>query len=140
MTDWKYPGDDAVRRAFAANVLKIIEEQGLTLEEFERRLTGARENLEEGFYERALGRTVKKLREERRMTRKTLAGSVGIPARALVQVERGHGDLSLSVPEICKIAVALKLRPHELMAHYQEAVVEADRTQAWWLDDPSRST
>jgi len=37
MTEWKYPGDDAVRRAFVANVLTIIKEKGLTLEEFERR-------------------------------------------------------------------------------------------------------
>lgn len=79
MTEWKYPGDDAVRRAFAANVLRIIEERGLTLEEFERRLTAVHDNLDEGFYERAFGRAVKKLREERGMTRKTLAGLVGVP-------------------------------------------------------------
>ena len=104
MTEWKYPGDDAVRTAFAANVLRIIEEQDLTLEEFDRRVTAAHDNLDEGFHERAFGRAVKKLREEHRMTRKTLASSVGIPVRALVQVERGHGGNLLSVREICKIA------------------------------------
>ena len=132
MTEWKYPGDDAVRGAFAANVLRIIEERGLTLEEFERRVTTAHANLDEGFHERAFGRAVKKLREERGMTRRTLAGWIGIPVRALVQIERGHGGGLVSVPEICKIAVALKLRPHELMAHYQNAVEQADGGQAWW--------
>lgn len=132
MTEWKYPGDDAVRRAFAANVLRIIEEQGLTLEEFERRVSAAQDNLDEGFHERAFGRAVKKLREERGMTRKTLAGRIGVPVRAIVQIERGHGGDLVSMPEICKIAAALKLHPHEFMARYQDAVELADCAQAWW--------
>jgi DNA-binding XRE family transcriptional regulator len=122
MTEWKYPGDEAIRMAFTANVLKIIEEKGLTIEEFERRMQEVREDLDVGMHERALGRTVKKLREERNMTRKRLAASAGISVRVLIQLERGQGGLLLSVPEVCRIAVALKLRPHELMAHYEDVV------------------
>ncbi len=132
MTDWKYPGDDVVRRAFIANVLRIIEEKGLTLEEFERRVAEARTNLDAGVHERAFGRAVKKLRLQRDLTRKRLAGSAGIPVRVLIQIERGHGGRLISVPEVCRIAAALKLRPHELMAHYQDVVELADCAQAWW--------
>ena len=132
MTDWKYPGDDVVRRAFIANVLRTIEEKGLTLEEFEWRVAEARTDLDAGVHERAFGRAVKKLRLERNLTRKRLAGSAGIPVRVLIQVERGQGGSVISVPEVCRIAAALKLRPHELMAHYQDAVKQADSSQAWW--------
>jgi|SRR5579872_5294435 len=132
MTEWTYPGDDAVRLAFARNVLKIIKEKGLTIQEFERRLAEAQKGLNAGVHERAFGRAVKKLRQERKMTRKALATSAGIPMRVLIQVERGHGGRLVSVPEVCRIAAALKLRPHELMAHYQDAVEQADSGQAWW--------
>lgn len=132
MTEWKYPGDDVVRRAFIANVLRIIEEKRLTLEEFEWRVAEARTDLDAGVHERAFGRAVKKLRLERNLTRKRLAGSAGIPVRVLIQIERGQGDSLISVPEVCRIAAALKLRPHELMAHYQDAVKQADSSQAWW--------
>jgi predicted transcriptional regulator len=132
MTEWTYPGDDAVRLAFARNILKIIKEKGLTIQEFERRLAEAQKGLNEGAHERAFGRAVKKLRQERKMTRKALAASAGIPIRILIQAERGHGGRLVSVPEVCRIAAALKLRPHELMAHYQFAVEQADRAQAWW--------
>ena len=74
MTEWTYPGDEAVRRAFARNILKIIKEKGLTIEEFERRVAEARKGLDAGVHERAFGRAVKKLRQERKMTRKRLAG------------------------------------------------------------------
>jgi len=132
MTEWKYPGDDAVRQAFFANVLTIIREKGLTLEEFERRVAKARKELDVDVHERAFGRAVKKLRLQRNLTRKRLAGSAGIPVRVLIQIERGHGGRLISVPEVCRIAAALRLRPHELMAHYQDAVKQADSSQAWW--------
>ncbi len=132
MSEWTYPGDDAVRRAFARNIQKIIKEKGLAIQEFEQRLANARRGLNAGVHERAFGRAVKKLRQERKMTRKALAVSAGIPVRVLIQVERGHGGRLVSVPEICRIAAALKLRPRELMAHYQDAVEQADRAQAWW--------
>jgi hypothetical protein len=132
MTEWKYPGDDAVRRAFFANVLTIIGEKGLTLEEFERRVAKARKELDVDVHERAFGRAVKKLRLQRNLTRKRLAGSARIPVRILIQIERGHGGRLISVPEVCRIAAALGLRPHELMARYQDAVKQADSSQAWW--------
>lgn len=131
MTEWKYPGDEAVRRAFAATVSKIVEEKGWTPEEFQQRLAEATRELDTGLHERALGRAIKKLREERNMTRRALAASASIPIQRLIQAERGHsGQLSLS--EICRIASGLNLHPHELMEHYQDAVKQADRSQAWW--------
>ena len=132
MTEWTYLGDDVVRLAFAHNILKIIKEKGLTIEEFERCLAEARKGFEAGLHERALGRTVKKLRQERKMTRKALAAAAGVPVRVLIQVERGQGGCLVSVPEVCRIAAALKLSPHELMAQYQDAVEQADSAQAWW--------
>ena len=132
MTDWAYPGDEVVRLAFVHNILKIIKEKGLTIEQFEQRLAEAQKGLNAGVHERAFGRAIKRLREERKMTRKALAASAGIPVRILIQVERGHGGRLVSVPGVCRIAAALKLRPHELMAHYQLAVEQADRAQAWW--------
>jgi len=132
MTEWKYLGDDVVRRAFVANVRTIIKEKGLTLEEFERRVAEARTDLDAGVHERAFGRTVEKLRHVRNLTRKRLAGSAGIPVRVLIQIERGQCGNLISVPEVCRIAAALKLRPHELMAHYQDAVKQANSAKAWW--------
>jgi predicted transcriptional regulator len=131
MTKWTYPGEDAVRRAFFANILTIIKEKGLTLEEFERRVAKARKELKMNVHERAFGRAVKKLRLQRNLTKKGLAGSTGIPVRVLIEIERGHGGRLISVPEICRIAAALRIRPHELMAHYQDAVEQADSSQAW---------
>jgi len=132
MTEWTYPGDDAVRRAFARNILKIIKRKGLTIEEFERRLAEARKGLDAGVHERAFGRAVRRLRQGHKMTRKALAASAGIPVRVLIQVERGQGGCLISVPEVCRIAAALNLFPHELMAHHQDAVEQANSTQAWW--------
>jgi DNA-binding transcriptional regulator YiaG len=131
MTEWKYPGDEAVRKAFAATVSKIVEEKGWTAEEFQRRLREAARGLDTALHERALGRAIKNLREERNMKRRALATLAGIPVRRLIHAERGHsGQLSLS--EVCKISAALNLHPYELMEHYQDAVKQADGRQAWW--------
>ena len=129
MTEWSYPGDEAVRRAFLAAVTTIVQEKGLTAEEFEQRLADAQRQPDDGSHNRALGRAVKKLREEQHMTRKALAVSAGIPLRLLIQVERGHGGQT-SLPEICRIASALKLRPHELMQHYEKAFRQANQRLA----------
>lgn len=132
MSEWKYPGDEVVHKAFVANVLAIIKEKGLTVEEFEQGLQNARTEIDAGVHERAFGQTIRRLRRERNLTRKSLAGSAGLPTRVLIQIEQGQGGSLISVPEVCRIAVALNLRPHELMAHYQDAVKQADSSQAWW--------
>jgi hypothetical protein len=131
MTEWKYPGDEAIRLAFTAHILDILKEKNWTHEEAEKRLAAAHKSIDHRVHERAFGRAVKKLREDRNMSRKTLAVSAKIPVRLVICVERGRGG-DLSVPEVCRIACALKLRPHELMEHYQNAVKEADSSQAWW--------
>ena len=124
MTEWRYPGDEVIRMAFLATVTKLAQERGLTSEELER-LMVAQDQPDYGSHERAFGRTVRKLREEQHMSRKTLAVSAGIPVRLLIQVERGHGGHA-SVPEVCRIAHALKLMPQELMAHYEHAFKQAN--------------
>jgi len=134
MTEWAYPGDEAIRRAFLATVTEIMQEKGLTLKQFENRLEDTQGQLDYGSHERALGRAVKKLREEQHMTRKALAISAGIPLGLLIQVERGHGGQA-SLPEVCRIAHALKLRPHELMEHYEKTFKQARQSQA---DDSHR--
>ncbi len=131
MTDWAYPGDEAVRLAFVANVLEVIKEKNLTAEEVEKRLAAAHESLDQRLHERAFGRAVRKLREERSMSRETLAASARIPVQLVIRVERGRGG-DISVPEVCRVACALKLLPHELMEHYQNAVKEANDGEAWW--------
>jgi transcriptional regulator with XRE-family HTH domain len=129
MTEWAYPGDEAIRRAFLATVTEIMQEKGLTLKQFENRLEDTQGQLDYGSHERALGRAVKNLREEQHMTRKALAISAGIPLGLLIQVERGHGGQA-SLPEVCRIAHALKLRPHELMEHYEKAFKQASQSHA----------
>jgi hypothetical protein len=124
MSEWKYPGDEVVRLAFTANVLEVIKEKNLTPEEVEKRIAAAHQTIDHRLHERAFGRAVKKLREERNLSRK-------IPVRLVMRVERGRGG-DISVPEVCRIACALKLLPHELMEHYQNAVKEADTSEAWW--------
>lgn len=126
MTDWTYPGDEAVRLAFAANVLEVIKEKDLTAEEVEKRLAAAQKSLDQRLHERAFGSAVRKLREGRNMSRKMLAASARIPVRLVIRVERGRGG-DISVPELCRIACALKLLPHELMEHYQNAITRDRR-------------
>jgi DNA-binding XRE family transcriptional regulator len=130
MTEWKYPGNEAVRRAFAATVSEMVEERGWTAEEFRRRLVAAARDLDAGVHERALGRAIKNLREDRNMTRRSLATSAGIPVQRLIHAERGHGG-KLSLPEVCRISAGLNLRPYELIQRYQDAVKHADSSQAW---------
>lgn len=129
MTEWTYPGDEAICRGFVATVTRIVREKNLTIEQFEKRLVEARTECDWRSHEQALGRTVKGLREKRHITRKALAASAGIPVRLLIQVERGHGGKT-SVPEVCRIAHALKLRPHELMKHYEKVFTEASSNRA----------
>jgi len=131
MTEWSYPGDEAVRLAFTAHVLEIIKEKNLTPEEVQKRLAVAHKTLDHRLHERAFGRAIRKLREERNMSRKTLADSAKIPIRLVVLIERGRGG-DTSVPEVCRIACAFKLLPHELMEHYQNAVKEANDGEVWW--------
>jgi DNA-binding XRE family transcriptional regulator len=130
MTEWKYPGNEAVRRAFAATVSEMVEERGWTAEEFRRRLVAAARDLDAGVHERALGRAIKNLREDRNMTRRSLATSAGIPVQRLIHAERGHGG-GLSLSEVCRISAGLNLRPYELIQRYQDAVKHADSSQAW---------
>lgn len=79
MTEWKYPGDEVVRLAFTANVLEVIKEKNLTPEEVEQRIAAAYKTIDHRLHERAFGRTVRKLREEHNMSRKTLAALAKIP-------------------------------------------------------------
>jgi predicted transcriptional regulator len=125
MTEWRYPGDEAVRLAFTAHILEIIKEKNLTPEEVQKRLAVAHRTLDHRLHERAFGRAVRKLREERGMSRKALADTAKIPIRLVVLIERGRGG-DTSVPEVCRIACAFRLLPHELMEHYQNAVKEAN--------------
>ncbi len=131
MTEWTYHGDEDVRLAFAANVLEVIKEKNLTAKEVERRLVAAHNSLDQRLHERAFGRAVRKLREEHDMSRETLASSAKISLRLVIRVERGHGG-DISVPEVCRVACAFKLLPHELMEHYQNAVKEATDGKVWW--------
>ena len=131
MTDWTYPGDEAVRLAFAAHVLEIIKEKNLTPEEVEKRLAAAHKSIDQRLHERAFGRAIRKLREEHKMSRKVLATSAKIQIRLVILIERGRGG-DTSVPEVCRIACAFNLLPHELMEHYQNAVKDANDGDAWW--------
>lgn len=131
MTEWKYPGDEVMRLCFTANVLEIIKAKNWTYEEVQKRIAAAHQRIDHRVHERAFGRAVRMLREERNLSRKALALSAKIPIRLVIRVERGRGG-DISVPEVCRIACALKLLPHELMEHYQKAVREADSSEAWW--------
>jgi Helix-turn-helix domain len=129
VTEWSYPGDEAICRGFFATVTRIVKEKNLTLQELEKRLAEAWTECDWRSHEQALGRAVKRLREKRHITRKALAASAGIPVRLLIRVERGHGGKT-SLPEVCRIAHALKLRPHELMEHYEKAFKEASSSHS----------
>ncbi len=131
MTEWKYPGDEVVGLAFAANVLEIIQEKNLAPEEVEKRIAEAHNCMDHKVHERAFGRAVRKMREDRNLSREALATSAKIPVRLLIRVERGRGG-GLSVPGVCRIACALKLLPHELMEQYERAAKEAASSEAWW--------
>ena len=131
MTEWAYPGDEAVRLAFAAHVREILKQKNLTPEEVEKSLAAVHESLDQRPHERAFGRAVRKLRCERSMSRANLAALAKISLRLVIRIERGRGG-DISVPEVCRIACALNLLPHELMEHYQNAVKEADDGDAWW--------
>ena len=128
MTEWKYPGDEAMRRAFMETLHEIIAEKNLTPEEVNRRIAEAHKTIDHRLHARAFGCAVRKLRQERELSRKALALAAGLPLRYLIRIERGHG-LDVSVPEICRLACAFKMRPHELVRVYEKNVQEAKARQ-----------
>ena len=89
MTEWKYPGDEVVGLAFAANVLEIIQEKNLAPEEVEKRIAEAHNSMDHKVHERAFGRAVRKMREDRNLSREALATSAKIPVNVFQTTTQG---------------------------------------------------
>jgi transcriptional regulator with XRE-family HTH domain len=65
-------------------------------------------------WQRTLGRTIRRLRDERRLPQKTLAFQANMAVSYLSGVEGGRRNISLA--NICQLAAALQVRPSELLA------------------------
>jgi transcriptional regulator with XRE-family HTH domain len=77
------------------------------------------EGLDRKRISRALGLAIKEAREKRLVSRKELSRTAGLPLRRLIALERGlAGDMP--VTEFFRISYALKMRPDELTARFED--------------------
>ena len=116
---FQYPGDDVMCKALGEALKKARLDAGLSIEEAEERSRIVMEGLDRKRISRALGLAIKEAREKRLVSRKELSRTAGLPLRRLIALERGlAGDMP--VTEFFRISYALKMRPDELTARFED--------------------
>jgi DNA-binding XRE family transcriptional regulator len=101
-----YPGDEAIRRAFAETVRSIRIEKGLSIEEADALLATAMRSETPRNTMRALGLVVRELREKQRMSRWALGRASGLSVRLLVQIELGKADPAIT--DVVRLSIGLR--------------------------------
>lgn len=76
------------------------------------------------FDNRAVGSTIRKLRKERGLSQDVLSGLAGIARTHLTMIENGSKQPNFET--LWRIALALDLRPSELVARIEEAAEKSD--------------
>ena len=113
MHDWT-AFDDDVLKAYRLTVEEMLAAKGLTMERAEKLAKDSGRRLNRAAHRRALGRSVRKRRERRGLTRPGLAAAAGLQLRVLIAIERGTAE-HLSLLDFCRIAHALKVGLGELI-------------------------
>ena len=75
-----------------------------------------------GVNRKIIGLTVKKLRNERKITQDVLSGLAGIARSHLAMIENGTKNANFET--ICKLAAAFDLRPSDLVRLFEETSEE----------------
>lgn len=72
------------------------------------------------FDNRAVGQTIKKLRKEKHLSQDVLSGLAGIARTHLSMIESGTKQANFAT--IWKIAIALDIKPSELVSKIEETI------------------
>lgn len=75
------------------------------------------------FRNEAVGRTIRNLRKNRKLSQDVLSGLAGIARTHLSMIENGNKHANFET--LWRIALALDLRPSELVAKIEEEVEKA---------------
>lgn len=111
-----YPGDEAIKKAFGEALRKLRLERGLSIEEADAIL---RAGIEYPRLPRALGIVVRRLREQKKMSRTQLSAASGLPLRFLISVERGKAQ-DATLTDIVRLSFGLNLPADEFVVQVEE--------------------
>ena len=70
------------------------------------------------FDDKTIGNTIKNIRKSKGLSQEVLSGLAGIARTHLTMIENGTKQANFTT--ICKIAVALKMKPSELVQKFEE--------------------
>ncbi len=70
------------------------------------------------FDDKVIGTTIKSIRKSKGLSQEVLSGLAGIARTHLTMIENGTKQANFTT--ICKIAVALKMRPSELVRQIED--------------------
>lgn len=77
------------------------------------------------FYNEAIGRTIRILRREKGISQDVLSGLAGIARTHLTMIEMGKKQANFET--IWKLALALDIRPSELVAKIEKTTEEMEK-------------
>ena len=80
------------------------------------------------FDAKLIGDTIRRLREKKGLSQEVLSGLAGMNKSHLGRIERGARKANLDT--VCKIAAALNLKPHQLIAAIECAHMHNDDSHA----------
>jgi ribosome-binding protein aMBF1 (putative translation factor) len=101
-----YPGDEAVTKAVEEALHRLFREKDQSLEEAYATFRKANQKDSQSMVPRALSIVVRRLREERKMSRAQLSRASGLSVRFIGTVERGRAH-SATITDIVRIAFGL---------------------------------
>ena len=114
-----YPGDYAVRMAFAEAV-RILKQEA------KDRPSTYRPRFEIEWMQRAFGVRLRELRGERRMTLTQLADASNVPERLIAAMERGRGaDTPLG--DIIRLCLGLKYEATQFFSDMEQIALRLER-------------
>ena len=70
------------------------------------------------FDDKTIGNTIKNIRKSKGLSQEVLSGLAGIARTHLTMIENGTKQANFAT--ICKIAIALKMKPSELVRKFEE--------------------
>lgn len=70
------------------------------------------------FNDKTIGNTIKNIRKSKGLSQEVLSGLAGIARTHLTMIENGTKQANFTT--ICKIAIALKMKPSELVQKFEE--------------------
>lgn len=70
------------------------------------------------FDDKTIGNTIKNIRKSKGLSQEVLSGLAGIARTHLTMIENGTKQANFTT--ICKIAIALKMKPSELVQKFEE--------------------